>query len=72
MKLVCEAIIESEKEREMICDQLLRRFATSFVDYPAANSLYATYVGTEEGIANMLIQTFSKYPDHSITRDNSV
>lgn len=68
MILECSAIIPDKTERTAIRDNFVRRFAYSYGDHEEMQKLFATYVGEDEAVIDAFIQTFEKYPEHSIKK----
>lgn len=71
MKLRCSAKIGDTVEREAIRENLIRRFAVSYGDHMDTKTLYATYIGENMVVVDAFIQTFGKYPEHSIELTNT-
>lgn len=66
MKLEVSAKIESDTERVAVREQFVRRLATSYGDHADIKTLYATYIGDDQATIDAFIQTFGRYPEHSI------
>lgn len=70
-RLQCHAKIPLDLERDCIMHQLVQRFASSYNHDIVNKIIYATYVGDNDAVIDMFVQTFEKYAEHEIHIDDA-
>lgn len=69
MTLICSAVIPDDHEREVIRETICKKFADSYGDHAEKKELHCSYKGFNQGVIDALIQTFEKYPEHTIIQN---